>query len=593
MNIITDKIMNKIMNKTMNINKTKLILNRFNRRYLFIVLALALFFTGPIHAATPNNTYGGDVKEILNAVSPSIVKVVTENHKRYYSTGIAIDKNHVIGNMKVLSYRYDRIYVVAVDGKEYPAKLIGKDPQSSIMMLQIDPKVLTPIKWTKKSEVGDWVALVGAFYKKFPAIYNGFISSRSDEEMLLNAPVAPGSSGGAVVDNNGQLVAVVRGRFGFSESPNYTYVGPEAELIVQSSRSGSKELCYALPAEKVMLICADLKKYGKVKRGWLGIDIVPLRDSVAIGQVRKNSPAEKAGICEGDILVKINGITIHTPIDIAQAVRFLKPQQKSKIQWLRNNTNKSAVLVVGEAPDDEVSVDFTFTSNDNGEQLFGAQFPESLPPLENYVFRIIGSRTLGLDVVNINPELAKEFKVKEGTGLLISKVYENSAAEKAGFRVADVLVKVGNKSIASNSDLRAALNTLADQESVAILVYRKGNPVKITITPDKNERLGALFDRFNDQMKNIHLKMDEENQLKAETMEKYRKEQQKIDQINDKPQAKQNELEKYKRQMEIMRKEQDQMRKEMQMLKKMLEKKEKENEKENEKGQTKKPESPK
>lgn len=477
-------------NKTINMNKNKKQL----RVYPFILWIL--IFTGLMYGAAPDTSGEVDIKSILNGVSPSIVKVVAENHKRYYATGIAVDANHVISNIKVLAEQYDRIYIVTVNGKEYPAKLTGKDPQSSIILLEIDDKVLTPIKWSKKSEVGDWVALVGAFYKKFPAIYNGFISSRSREEMLLNAPVAPGSSGGAVVDKKGELIAVVRGRFGFTETPSYTYVGPNAELIVQGSHSGVKELCYALPSEKVMNIAADLQKYGKVKRGWLGVEILPLRDSVAISGVRKDSPAEKAGLRKGDILLKIDGIEVHTPIDIAQVVQHLKPKQKSKIEWLRNNGTKTSMLVVGEMPDNEVYVDFNLGTNENGQTYFSAEFPEALPQVENYVFRIVGSRSLGLEVVNINPELAREFNVKDGTGLLVSKVYENTAADKAGFRVADILVKINDKSIASNSDLRQVLNTLPDEKAVTVLVYRKGKPLKITLTPNKNESVGSIFDRL-------------------------------------------------------------------------------------------------
>lgn len=565
------------MNTHININKV----NPLKWQRIPSIFLLFFVFSCLLYGISPVSNQEGDIKTILNTVSPSIVKVVVENQKRYYATGIAVDTNLVISNIKVLTDYYQRIYVINAAGKEYNARLIGKDPQSSIILLQIDTKALTPIKWTKKSEIGDWVALVGAFYKKFPAIYNGFISSRSNEEMLLNAPVAPGASGGAVVDKKGELVAVVRGRFGFTELPSYTYVGPDAELIMQGAQSGAKELCYALPAEKVMNISADLKKYGKVKRGWLGVEIIPTKTNVMISAVRKDSPAEKAGLRKGDILVKLNGMDVFTPIDIAQVMKQLKPQQKSKIQWLRNNAQQSALIVVGEAPEGGTQVDFNFPLDESGRSFFSAEFPDSLPNVENYIFRVVGSASLGLDVVTINPELAREFNVQEGTGLLISRVYENTAADKAGLRVADILVKVGDKRIASNSDLRQILNTLPEDQAVTVHLYRKGKPIKVVLTPNRNEHLSSVFDRFTNQLRNLHISIDEENQLKAQALEKYRKEQGKKNQAQDntaKDTQKQKELATYKAELEKMRKEQEQMRQEMKKLKELLEKKEKEKE---------------
>jgi serine protease Do len=550
---------------------------------LMLIALLFLFITGQAKADSDINNDKGEVKRILKKVSPSIVKVIAENHKRYYATGIAIDKDHIISNRKVLPRNYHHLYIQTIDGYRYAAKIVAKDKASSIIVLKIDKKILTPIKRAKGGEAGDWVALVGAFYRKFPAIYHGFISSASDQELLLNAPVAPGASGGAVVNRKGQLVGVVRGRFAFVERPDYTYVSPEAEVVIRSSRSRHRELCYALPVKKVLDISNDLKKYGKVRRGWLGIRLVLTPNGVSISDVTRNSPAEKAGIRAGDVLIKIDGKKIHSSRDVQQTIGSLKPEEKTKIVVLRNNLNKSLLAVIGEQRSGNLRYNYKFPKRLTAPNVV-SEVPERLPQLENYVFTIVGSRTLGVDTMTLSSELAKEFKIKEGTGLLVSKVHRNSAANKSSFMVADVIVKIGDRNITKTSDLRIALNELEEKESVPVMVYRKGKLRKINVIPEKNEEFGSIFKQFNNKLKDIHNRMENDKEFQINDPERIRKESALINRIQEqyiqKEQKKKNsiqnkKMEMYKKQLEIMKKEQERMRKEMKRMMELLEKQEK------------------
>jgi serine protease Do len=515
-----------------------------------------------------------EVKNILKTVSPSIVKVIFENHKRNFSSGIAIDRNHVVSSIFITQYPYDTIYIQTVEGKNFPAKLVGKDEESRLILLSIDEKALTPFEQAKNVEVGDWAALVGAFYQKFPAIYQGMISSASDEELLLNAPVVPGAAGGAVVNKKGELVGIIIGRFGFSINPDYTFRDSSGEIHIQSVKSKMEDLCYAVPVKKAVSFAEEIKKYGKVRRGWVGVQVNYNLDGLFIVDVAADSPAKKADLRKNDEIMKMNGKTIRSLDDFIEVVKNLKPDYKLSLELLRGNEKKSAMVVVGEAKAKSYS---SFqTENDFGTPVMW-DIPESLPQMENYVFRFTGGRTLGVEVMTLSPELAKEFNIKEGSGMMISKIYKNAAAEKAGLRVSDIIVKVNETPIKNNSDLRQAMNELEDNEPVVINIYRKGKLEKIKVTPDKkNLKMNDMFDNFQDKMNTM-------NNMRSRESEQSRQRYERTGQNQDVQNAK--ELEKYKIEIEKMRLEQEKIQKKMNEMMKLLEEKKKE-EKKNDKKET-------
>ena len=574
-----------------------------------LLIFLVLFFTmGTLSAADADTISQAekDVKGVLNKVSPSIVKVVSENHKRYVATGIAIAPNHIISSLMVIRHPYKEIYIKTVKGDEYPAKVLGKDRHTSLILLEIEKKALTPIRQARGIEVGDWAALVGVFYRRFPSIYQGLVSSVSDEELILNAPVVPGSSGGAVVNKKGELIGAIRGRFGFTYSPDYIYKDHSAELFFRSPRSRNKDLCYAVPVPRVMAIADDLEKYGKIKRGWLGVSLVSRTEEniPEVSRVSKNSPAEKAGIRKDDKILKIDGKSVKNHADVIKVVKSLKPGQKIKIELLRDNVKKSAIVVIGEAKGWQYKWDFY--SSPGKKLVVIPEISGRLPEVENYVFQFSVSRTLGVDVMSVTPELADKFNVKEKSGLMISKVYKDTAADKAGFQAADIIVRAGGIKMEQITDLRRALNKMKDDESIATEIYRNGKLKKIKVVPDRSgEKIFGVFDRVKDRLKDIRLKIDDENRLRFEEAErlqkersklyelreryakeaqliqerelkKYKKEIEKIKkarerQIDDAAVRKEKELKKYKEEMERMKKVQEELRKEVEKMRKLIE----------------------
>lgn len=540
---------------------------------ILLMLLVILFTVGAnIDAQTTAVERENVVKDILRQVSPSIVKVVAENHKQYVGSGVAIAPNRVISTLLVIRQPYQKLFVLTVDGKTYPARVLGKDRETSLLLLDIGQKALRPLPQAKQYEVGDWAALVGVFYRKFPAIYQGIISSVSDEELIINGPVTPGSPGGAVINKKGELIGVIRGGFGYALSPDYIYKDHAAEFSIRSSRNRQRDLCYSIPVSKVNAYADDLEKFGKVQRGWLGVSLDEEYgpDNLIIGSVTQNSPAEKAGLRPGDKLLAIEGKPIHGSSDVIRLVKSLKPGQKTRIEFIRGRKKEAAVAVIGEYNDRN---QWSF-ARAPGEHLFIIpEMGESLPRLENFVFSISGARTLGVEVVAMTPELAREFKVKEGNGLMISKVYKDTAADKAGIQPADIIVKIGDREIKQNADMRYALKDLQNNEPLLLHVYRKGDLKKIKIIPDDNtKRFFGVVDRVMNKIQDFQISIEEDNRLKADES---RKQQVKVSEEG----IETNELKKYKEELERMKKEQQRLKGELERMRKRIESAEKNSEK--------------
>jgi S1-C subfamily serine protease len=356
-----------------------------------------------------------------------------------------------------------------------------------------------------------------------------------------------------VVNKKGELLGVVRGRFGYAFSPDYIYKDHSVEFFMRSSRTKDKDLCYAVPVSRVVSVAEDLEKFGKVRQGWLGV-LLSSRgedDLPGVSGVTKNSPAEKAGIRKGDRILEIKNKPVRTGKDVARLIKTLKPGEKVKIELLRDNIRKSVIAVIGEA---EKNYRWRYTVAPDGGVVAVPEKGESLPMMQNYVFSFSGSRTLGFDVMAITPQLAEKFNVKEGSGLMISKVHKGTAAEKAGFQPADIIVSAGGKKIERNADLRQVLNKLHDDESIPVLIYRGGKKKTLHVVPGKtgNQYFG-IFDRFRNKMKDIQIRIDDENRLTRDA-----------------------ELKKYKEEVERMKKQQEALKKELERMRKLIEKKKQE-----------------
>jgi serine protease Do len=480
------------------------------KRLIIFLLIIWTFFTYTFSQESIAG-FEKEVKGVLDKVSPSIVKVVTENHRRYVATGIAIGPDLVLTTTLVVRRPFQRIYVQTVDKKKYNAVIQGKDQRSALTLLRLDKKALTPVKRSQRLKVGEWIALVGVFYNNFPAISQGIVSSYSGGEVILNAPIAPGASGGAVVNKAGQLVAVLRGRVGFSSTPDLSFRGGEEEIVLRGAKQKNMDLSYAIPSVQVMRIASQLEKHGRVKRGYFGVLMEPaLENSLAIvDEVLKGSPAEKAGIRKGDRIVSIDEVEVKNPNMLPRLVSNLIPGTVIKVGVERPNAKKlDRVLVkVGELDDRG-----EFVVRDFGD--FSVRVPEyqvfqqqrgALPRVEQFVFQFSGGqKTLGIDVKRIHGPTS---------GLLVKTVQAGSAAKQAGLKKGDIIVKANGQLIGKISDLRVVLNSLKDRQSMELDVERSGTLRQIKVVPEVKEPGSFNWRDFRDNLKRYSFRLDDNDMV--------------------------------------------------------------------------------
>ena len=353
-----------------------------NKNYLsffisFFILATVLI-SQPLFAAAPpvEMTIAPILKKVLPAVvniraqiKVTDLSVLQELQKRNQNkegqpnpsapndtfvsvgSGVVVDANngYILTNAHVVNDA-QAIVVTLGDRRHFNAKVIGSDTSSDIAVLQIKTKNLTAISFgdSSKLETGDFVAAIGNPFGLSQSVSSGIVSARDratlgieryENFIQTDAPINPGNSGGALINMRGELIGINTAIF----APN----------------QGSVGIGFAIPSNMAKVVMMQLIQFGSVKRGALGItaqDITPeLADafhlSVATGAVISEvfpaSPAQKAGLAVGDILMNINGFPIKTANDVVTTIGFLRVDSQVNIAILRNNKpmNFSIVLM--------------------------------------------------------------------------------------------------------------------------------------------------------------------------------------------------------------------------------------------------------
>ncbi len=492
------------------------------KKMIFIILVMLLAATST-RPADKIDAIEEEIRIVLNRVSPSMVKVVAENARKYVATGIALENELVITTTMVTRHPFERLSVETTKGETITAMIAGQDARSGLTLLRLKTKGPRPMPQAKQAEVGNWVALVGLFYDRFPSIFQGIISSSSENELILNAPVAPGSAGGAVVNKKGELLGVIRGSVGFSFTPEYTFRDQSASIVVSGHRSESGKLCYAIPVEQVRRIADKLKTTGRIVPGWLGVNFSS--DSNRVHEVIKESPAAKAGIAKGDIIEEIAGKPVASFRDILAALEYRmsgdrirltvsragKPLRlQAQLAELRRDAPEPPMIP---EPPEIPEGDLPHLAEQLTEIPELLDFGAALPRVRNYVIELTGARQLGIDVIEITADLGQKFGVPEESGLMVSRVNEGSAAKKGGLKAGDIIVRARGGTIRNTSDLRKALAALKDKEAVLLELYRDGQLKKFSLLPDRIEKRIWDIRQFSRKMENLKENISDEAEI--------------------------------------------------------------------------------
>ncbi len=321
--------------------------------------------------------------------------------------GYILTNNHVVSNA-------DEINVTLSNKHTYKAKIIGVDPKTDIALIKITPRKDEVLKVVKlgdsdKLEVGEWVIAVGNPFGFSRTVTAGIVSAKGrvigegpyDSFIQTDAAINPGNSGGPLVNMKGEVVGI------------------NTAIIAAAQGIG-----FAIPINMAKFVMEQLKAKGYVQRGWLGIYIQNVSKDLAdyfgmkeaygalVSQVIKDGPAAKAGIKRGDIIIKFNGKKVKNTEELPKIVAKTPIGKKVEVVVLREGKEKKFNVVIGEMPESKVQA--------------SAQVEKK-------------TDKLGITVVNITPEVMKQYGLSDSEGVLIVAVKEGGIAAKAGIREGDII----------------------------------------------------------------------------------------------------------------------------------------------------------
>jgi len=339
--------------------------------------------------------------------------------------GYILTNNHVVDDA-------DKVKVTLQDGREFTAKVIGKDKESDVAVVKIDAHDLPAITLadSSKIEVGDVVLAVGNPFGLAQTVTMGIISATGRAAMndlkyqdfiQTDAAINPGNSGGALVDTDGRLIGI--------------------NTAIFSRSGGSEGIGLAIPTDLAREVMVSLVKNGKVTRGYLGVGVQPLTGALArqfdlktdkgalIDEVVPNSPAAKAGLRSGDVILQFNGKPIPDGRRLQLAVADTAPGEKIPMRIWRDGEAKTVDVLVKEMPGQE-----QLAKNDSSESS--------------------SNDTLnGVAVTDLNPETRRQYSVDPKIqGAVVTQVDPTSAAADAGLKEGEVIMEINKHPVRSADD---------------------------------------------------------------------------------------------------------------------------------------------
>ena len=348
----------------------------------------------------------------------------------------------------------DRILVRLQDRRELEAELIGHDEQSDLALLHIEEDDLPVVRIgsSRDLKVGQWVVAIGAPFGFESTVTAGIVSalgrSLPNENYVpfiqTDVAINPGNSGGPLFNLDGEVVGI------------------NSQIVSQSG--GFMGLSFSIPIDMAMDVVKQLRETGRVARGWLGVLIQDVDRDLAesfgldkpagalVAQVMADSPAAKAGLEAGDVVVRFNGEAVDRSAQLPHLVGRLAPGAEAAMEVVRDGKRKTLKLVVGELPDD--------LRQGRG----GSGKPEAAPQ---------AAAPLGLTVAPLAAEDLAKLDIE--TGVRITDVQPGPAA-RAGIRAGDVLRTLNNLDVESPEALQEIAQGLPPNSWVPALVQRGDNP---------------------------------------------------------------------------------------------------------------------
>ena len=366
--------------------------------------------------------------------------------------GYAVTNNHVVQKASSVELTLD-------DGRTVKAKVIGTDPKSDLALLKVDEKGTYPFVRLAQSQprVGDWVVAIGNPFGLGGTVTSGIVSARGrdigagpyDDFLQIDAPINRGNSGGPTFNLKGEVVGV--------------------NTAIASPSGGSVGLAFAIPAATVEGVVAQLKDSGTVSRGYLGVQIQPLTKDIAEGlgidrqrgalvnSVESGTPAAKAGLRSGDVLVSVNGQSIADARELSRRIAGIRPGARVDVVYLRGGKELSAQVELG-----------------------------SLPGRDTASLRERDDRGAEKRALRLGLQLAPAPRGEEGVAVV--DVDPDGPAAGKGLREGDTILEVAGKSVSTPSDVADGVKAARAEGRKAVLMRVKSSEgtrfVAIALTPN-------------------------------------------------------------------------------------------------------------
>jgi serine protease Do len=389
------------------------------------------------------------------------------------ASGIVVTNNHVVKDAHTVT-------VTLSNGETYPAKIIGTDPKTDLAVLKINaghPLPYVELGDSRDVEPGEWVVAMGNPFGLGGTVTAGIVSAMGrdigdgpyDKFIQIDAPINEGNSGGPLFDQHGQVIGI--------------------NTAILTPTGGSVGIGFAIPSDMVKRVVSQLVAGGKVVRGYLGVAAQeispqmaqamslptanPATDGALVAAVSPGSPALRAGLKPGDVITKVDGNTVTNPGDLADDIANVDPGHDTSITFIRGGQTHNLSVAVATMPSNP---DASFTQGDNSN---GAAPPSHA--------------ALGLTLAPVTPDTSSQLNLPSGaSGAVITAVKPNSPADQAGLQPGDLLVGIGDQTIASPDDAVAAIKSAraSGASAVALRIIRQGQALFVGIDLTKGNNPG-------------------------------------------------------------------------------------------------------
>ncbi len=369
-----------------------------------------------------------------------------EFKQRSLGSGFIIDRSgYIVTNNHVIESA-DEIRVRLSNDKEYDAEIVGRDPNTDIALIKITQSADLPVVTLGDSDdlkIGQWVLAMGNPFGLEHTVTAGIVSAKGrvigsgpyDDFIQTDASINPGNSGGPLLNTKGEVVGI------------------NTAIIASGQGIG-----FAVPINMAKGIVEQLRESGEVTRGWLGVAIQNLTPEIAdyygfqeeagvlVTEVFEDDPANQAGIRARDIIISVNGRPVKDIRELTRRIAGLSVGRKATVEVLRNGDRKSFDITIARREEEKI-----LSRRDQDPQK---------------------EKSLGIQVSEISPEIARRFSISEKDGVMVMDVESGSKAEAAGLMAGDIAKEINHEPIGGVEEFRKAIEAAEEGEPLNLFVRR-------------------------------------------------------------------------------------------------------------------------